>query len=472
MLSTHIYNKLTESLGFEPTDSQKTLLKNLANFTLEQNGKQVLIVRGYAGTGKTTSISAYIKVAQKQGFRVILLAPTGRAAKVLSSYSGMPAYTVHKKIYRQRSAQDAFGKFEIDKNLHSRTVFIVDEASMISNEKLDNSTFGSGYLLNDLMEYVFNDRGCKLILVGDTAQLPPVHLTISPALDSAELSIYSNDVHSLELKDVVRQSLGSGILVNATELRNRLTIRNTQLPLFNTKINTDFVRLSGTELLEAISDSYDSVGIDDTLVICRSNKRANKYNQGIRNQILWREDELAAGDILMVVKNNYFWMTEHKETDFIANGDLIEINKVHGYKELYGYRFATCTVTLIDYGIDFECKLLLDTLHTESASLSYDDNKRLYYSILEDYSHIASKRKQYTEIKNNEYFNALQVKYSYAVTCHKSQGGQWKHIYVDAGYLTDDMVNEEYIRWLYTAITRGTEKVFLVNFPEKFYIGE
>lgn len=466
MLINQIISKLRIGLGFEPTSSQEELLKNLAIFTMESRGGCVLLVKGYAGTGKTSTLSAYVKVIKSLGYKVVLLAPTGRAAKVFSAYANVNAYTIHKKIYRQKSSKDGFGKFILDKNLHTRTIFIVDEASMIANHGMDGSAFGSGYVLNDLFEYVNNDRNCNLILVGDVAQLPPVGLSLSPALDPGELSIFSDNITLNELTDVVRQESDSGILSVATLLRMKIDEGNTFLPIIETPPFEDFVGLHGSELIESITESYDRVGIDETLVICRSNKRANKYNQGIRNQILWREEEIAAGDLLMVVKNNYYWLSEYKEADFIANGDIIEILKVHGYKELYGFRFAICTVNLVDYDIELEVKLLLDALHSEAASLTQEENKNLFYNILEDYEDLSPRKKQYEAVKNNEYFNALQVKYAYAVTCHKAQGGQWKEVYIDAGYLVEDMIDVEYLRWLYTAITRATEKAYLVNFPK------
>lgn len=468
MLINQIISKLKGAIGFEPTPSQEQLIKNLATFTIESMGGNVLLVKGYAGTGKTTTLSAYVKVLKELGFKVVLLAPTGRAAKVFSSYAKTNAYTIHKKIYRQKSSKDGFGKFILDKNLHTRTFFIVDEASMISNQGMEGNAFGSGYLLNDLYSYVNNDKNCNLILVGDVAQLPPVGLSISPALDSNELQIFSSAIVENKLTEVVRQEINSGILKNATDLRLKIDEGLACLPMIESKIYPDFSPLHGSEFIEAITESYSKVGIEETLVICRSNKRANKYNQGIRNQILWREEEIAAGDLLMVVKNNYYWLNEYKEADFIANGDIIEVLKVHGYKELYGFRFAICTISLVDYGIELEVKLLLDALHSEAASLTQDENRKLYYNILEDYIDLKPKSKQYEAVRNNEFFNALQVKYAYAVTCHKSQGGQWKEVYVDAGYLVEDMIDTEYLRWLYTAVTRATEKVYLVNFPKEF----
>jgi len=468
MLSNQIESKLLNVLKVEPTPSQVELFKNLASFTIEQNKNELFLVKGYAGTGKTTSLSAYVKVLKSFGIKVILLAPTGRAAKVLSAYSETQAYTIHKKIYRQRSSNDGFGQFVLDKNLSANTVFIVDEASMISNQKVENNVFGSGFLLTDLLEYVYNQRNCKLIIVGDTAQLPPVGLTLSPALDGSHLLQNIKAVVVVELTHVVRQAENSGILYNASKLRDRLFQSDFQVPIVYLKNFSDFLSLPGNEIIENITDSYARVGIDETLIICRSNKRANKYNQGIRNQILGREEEISAGDLLMVVKNNYFWLNEYPEADFIADGDIVEIKRVHSYKQLYGFRFVRCTIRLVDYNIELEVNLLLDALHSEAAALSADENKKLFYNILEDYSDLKPKRKQFDGVKTNEYFNALQVKYAYAVTCHKAQGGQWKEVYIDAGYITRETIDSEYVRWLYTAITRATEKVYLINFPEEF----
>ncbi|MBN1116099.1 MAG: AAA family ATPase [Bacteroidales bacterium] len=468
MLINKIVSKLTVALGEKPTASQEELIKNLARHAVESHEDAIFIVKGYAGTGKTSTLSAYVKVLSEIGNKVILLAPTGRAAKVFSTYAGKSAYTIHKKIYRQKSSNDGFGHFALDKNLHSRTVFIVDEASMISNTKSDGNSFGSGYLLNDLVEYVYNTRNCRLILVGDVAQLPPVGLNISPALDKSEVENYNIKVEETELTDVVRQSKSSGILESATILREKIASEDMSLPLFSVKGYADIESITGMELLEMLNNSYDKNGIDETLVVCRSNKRANAYNQGIRTQILWREEEISAGDLLMVVKNNYYWLKEFEGADFIANGDIVEVLKVIRHKELYGFRFVRCRLRLVDFNIEIETEIILDALHSEAASLSYDDNKKLFYAVMEDYADLKPKKKQYDSVKSNEYFNALQVKYAYAVTCHKAQGGQWKHVFIDAGFLKDEMIDKEYLRWLYTAITRATEKVYLVNFKEEF----
>jgi exodeoxyribonuclease-5 len=468
MLTDQLVIKLKAELNVTPTVSQEVLIKNLAEFTISAKGGEVFIVKGYAGTGKTTTLSAYVRMLKKNDLKFVLLAPTGRAAKVFSSYAGNQAYTIHKKIYRQASSKDGFGNFQIDKNLHTRTFFIVDEASMISNQSFSMSAFGTGALLQDLITYVNNENNCNLILIGDTAQLPPVGVLLSPALDSNEMRFFSNSVFEKTLNDVVRQTEDSGILHNATFIRNKIDTNNLELPLFDLADFSDIISLPGNELIECLTESYERCGLEETLVVCRSNKRANKYNQGIRNQILWREEELSPGDLLMVVKNNYFWLKDFEGSDFIANGDIVELVRIRKYKELYGYRFADCTVKLVDYNIEFDALLLLDSLHSETASISSEENKKFYYKVLEDYSDLKPKRKQYDGVKNNEYFNALQVKYANAVTCHKAQGGQWKEVYVDAGYLTEETIDIEYLRWLYTAITRATEKVYLIGFKDEF----
>jgi exodeoxyribonuclease-5 len=469
MLTDHIASQIRKQLKETATPSQESLINALATFTLDEVDDALIIVKGYAGTGKTTAISAFVEVLDQIKKKSVLLAPTGRAAKVLSSYSGKNAYTIHKKIYRQRGSKDGFGRFVLDKNLHTNTFFIIDEASMISDSSQEGSVFGSGSLLQDLLEYVYNGKGCKLLLVGDTAQLPPVGLDVSPALSKEKMQIFSDSIIVEELKEVVRQKKESGILFNATEIRNRIDNNDFSLPLFSLVGFEDICRVSGTDLLETISSSYDKYTVEDTIIVSRSNKRANKYNQGIRNSVFYREEELVPGDLLMVVKNNYFWLREEEKIDFIANGDIVEVVRIRKYHELYGYRFADCTVKLIDYDTTVDLKILLDVLTEETPALSSQKNKEMYYAILEDYVHLKPKKKQYEEVKNNEYFNAIQVKYAYAVTCHKSQGGQWKSVFIDQGFIEKEKVDREYLRWLYTAITRATEKVYLVNFPDYFF---
>ncbi len=471
MLQKHLIKELISNLNYEPTNSQVDLAEKLAGFIIDNGRDKIFIIKGYAGTGKTAFVASFVKTIGKYGYKSVLMAPTGRAAKVISSFAKAPALTIHKKIYRQKSAKDGFGTFILEKNLHTRTIFIVDEASMISNLKQEPAIFGSGRVLEDLIEYVFNHKGCSLILIGDPAQLPPVHSDDSPSMKIEELDLFDTQIDFTFLRDIVRQEQTSGILHNATIVRELIDTGNISLPRFVLKNFSDIQRLTGDMLIEAISDSYDGFGMDETIVICRSNKRANKYNEGIRKSILWRESELEAGELLMVVKNNYFWLRdEEAEVNFIANGDIVEVLKVHRYEEVYGYRFADVTIRLIDYNTEIDCKLLLDSLTSESASLSPDENKKLFYSVLEDYADLKPKRKQFDNVRSNVHFNALQVKYAYAVTCHKAQGGQWTSVFIDQGYFKEDMLSKEYLRWLYTALTRGTKKVHLVNFPDDLFV--
>ncbi len=472
MLISHIQNHLNNFLGHQPTKTQSILIEKMAAFIVDYNKSQVFLINGFAGTGKTTMIHALIETLRLFKINTILIAPTGRAAKVISHYTGQKAYTIHKKIYRQKTAKDGFGHFELNKNLYANTLFIVDESSMISNYSNSANIFGSGRLLDDLTEYVFNNKQCRLVLIGDEAQLPPVGLDISPALDKEHLSTYGLDIEQATLTDVVRQAEGSGILFNATKIRQQIETNVFDYPKFKTDSFTDVIRLSGDELIDQINDSYDRTGIEDTMIVCRSNKRANIYNEGIRQRILWREEELSAGDLLMVVKNNYFWLEEEENADvsFIANGDIVEILKVRRYEERYGFRFADLTVRMLDYdNLELDVKVLMDSIGAESASLTSEDNKKLFYGVLEDYEDISGKAKRFKKVKEDPFFNALQVKFGYAITCHKAQGGQWKHVYLDQGYLPDETLSKEYLRWLYTGFTRASEKIFLVNFKKEFF---
>lgn len=470
MVSEKIISAIKSHIQHEITGSQAAATELISSFLLSREQK-IMIIRGYAGTGKTTLIGAITRALD--GFRIkqVLMAPTGRAAKVLSSFTGKPAYTIHKKIYRQKTDKDGFGEFLLDRNLHAKTVFIVDESSMISNEGSEGNVFGSGHLLDDLLSYVFNDKNCRLILVGDTAQLPPVGLELSPALTANTLPLYTNRVVETELREVVRQSEDSGILANATTIRENIENNRFELPTLKISGYDDIEQVSGNDLLEALGNSYDSAGLENTILVCRTNKRANLYNDGIRKRILWREEELNVGDYLMVVKNNYFWTKNFPgQMEFIANGDIVEVVKIHQWEEMYNHRFVTATLRFIDYhDVEIKAKIMLDTLMIESASMTYEDNKQFFQTVSEDYTHIGNARERLQHIRENEHFNALQVKFAYAVTCHKAQGGQWKHVYIDLGYLNEDMINREYLRWLYTAFTRATEKLFLINFPEKYF---
>ncbi|MBR3568795.1 MAG: AAA family ATPase [Salinivirgaceae bacterium] len=472
-----VSERIKDALGYMPTIDQQELISRIStfigNYFSPDHRDDTLIIKGYAGTGKTSMVAALVKILPKIGLKAVLLAPTGRAAKVLAGYSGHQAFTIHKKIYRQKSATaNGLGSFALDNNKHQRTIFIVDEASMISNDQSENSIFGSGRLLDDLFEYVYRGEMCKLILVGDTAQLPPVGLAISPALDVKVIGEMGFSASEFEMKQVVRQTRESGILHNATLLRQSLAENLQGYPHLTTTGFADVRRITGGELIEEIENCYDEFGIGSTMVLCRSNKRANKYNEGIRRTILYRDEEISKGDLLMVVKNNYFWLgDEEKETTpFIANGDIAEITRIGKYRELYGFRFADVDLRLADYPeIEIQTKIMLDTLTSESPSLTWDENQRLFESVMADYAEIGNKRDRIKKVKENPYFNALQVKFSYAITCHKAQGGQWQAVFIDQGWLTDDMLNTEFLRWLYTAFTRPTVRLYLVNFKDEFF---
>lgn len=470
MIKNRLKESILKHISYTLTEDQKILLDMLSGFTLDENYREMMLIRGYAGTGKTSMISAFIRATDELGMRTILLAPTGRAAKVLTSYAGIQATTIHKKIYRQKSASDAFGNFVLDKNLHSKTFFIVDEASMISDTSVDNSIFGTGNLMDDLIQYVYNDRKCKLILLGDTAQLPPVGYTMSLSMNKSFLQKYNLEILEIELRLVVRQSQESGILTNATHVRGIIQEDEIRQPQFFWKDFKDVKCISGNELTSAIAESYTKFGKDETIIICRSNKIANRYNQGIRSTVLMCEDELSPGDYLMVVKNNYFWKEGQENADFIANGDIIRIKRVRKYEQRFGFRFADVDIILDDENEqELRVKLIMDTILAESPSLTTEQNKSLFFSVANDYSDEKSKKVMYSKAKNDPYFNALQVKFAYAVTCHKSQGGQWKSVFIDQSFFRKDMLTMDYLKWLYTAITRATECVFFVNFSEEFF---
>ncbi|MEA2041250.1 MAG: AAA family ATPase [Bacteroidota bacterium] len=477
MLNKYISNIITSTFEHKPLEGQKIVINSISEFIQSNKNDAVFLLKGYAGTGKTSLIGALVKAFKELKLKSVLLAPTGRAAKVLSKYAQKNAFTIHKKIYRKQSSHDGFGKFKLDKNLHTNTLFIIDEASMI-NSASENSVFGSGNMLDDLIRYVYNGKGCKLLLSGDTAQLPPVHSVLSPALDKNQLEGFGKNVIEHELTEIIRQAKESGILYNATNIRNLLNSLQPhdtlpEFPQIELDNFSDITRVSGRELVEEIDQAYGEHGEKDVTIICRSNKRANRFNQGIRQTVLYREDEITAGDLLMIVKNNYFWAEEIENTEFIANGDIAEIATVKGYEERYGFRFADVRLIFPDFdNAEIDSKILLDTLHSERASLSQADFKKLYHKIAEDYPEINNKRTLFKKIKDNPYFNAMQVKYGYAVTCHKAQGGQWSTVFIDQGWLTKDMINTEFLRWLYTAFTRSTEKLRLVNFSNDFFGGK
>ncbi|MES2426509.1 MAG: AAA family ATPase [Bacteroidota bacterium] len=464
---------IRKSFPHEPTVQQQELFGLLHDFLQKDVGDECFILKGYAGTGKTTIVGALVKALRAYNYKSVLLAPTGRAAKVITSYSGRKAFTIHKRIYRKKTALNVDESFTIADNLANNTLFIIDEASMISDQISGNNR---ETLLHDLVKYVYNKKNCKLMLVGDTAQLPPVGSDNSPALDSQLMKLdYALNVFSYELTDVLRQQKDSGILFNATRIRDIIRQEKEIIPQITTKGYTDVFRMTGERLQEGLEYAYNKYGNENTLVICRSNKNANLYNKQIRTRLLWREEELTGGDQLMVVKNNYFWLQDQEEgsTGFIANGDIARIRKVRKIEDMYGFRFADVQLEFIDYAEDpvLDCKVLLDTLYSESPALQSIDQKRLYLEAMKDYEHITNRRAKHQELKLNPYYNALQIKFAYAITCHKAQGGQWDAVFVDQGYLTDDMVNMDFLRWFYTACTRATKELFLVNFNAQFYGG-
>ncbi|NDV57136.1 ATP-dependent RecD-like DNA helicase [Bacteroides sp. 519] len=468
MINNYLAEQIKENFPYNPTFEQEIALKTIATFIMDTAKDSVFILRGYAGTGKTSLVGALVKTMDNLKQKTVLLAPTGRAAKVFSSYSKHPAFTIHKKIYRQRSFSNETSNFSLNDNLFTHTLFIVDEASMIANEGLAGGMFGSGRLLDDLVQFVYSGTGCRLMLMGDTAQLPPVGEDEGPALSSEALKCYGLDVMEMNLTEVVRQVQDSGILWNATHLRKLINNDDCfTLPKFKLNKFKDIVSIPGNEIVDMISESYSKMGIEETIVICRSNKQANIYNNGIRNRILDREEELCSGDIVMIAKNNYYWTEDCKEIEFIANGDTAIVKRVRKTRELYGFRFADVILSFPDYDYyELEVTLLLDTLCTDSPALSQEDNNKLFYNVLEDYADIGDKRERMKKMKADPYYNALQVKYAYAITCHKAQGGQWSNVFLDQGYMKEDFLTPDYFRWLYTALTRATEKLYLVNFPK------
>ena len=482
MVVDELKYKILQQFGFPPTQEQANALDVFARFLTDRNPQVVMILRGSAGTGKTSLSGAIVRTLQAIRQKVMLLAPTGRAAKVFSLNSGTPAYTIHRRIYREKSFSGVDGQFNLNDNLFTDTLFMVDEASMVANLGLGGMNFGSGCLLDDLVHFVYQGRNDRLMLIGDKAQLPPVGEEESPALNAAMLQGYGLTVYECDLNEVLRQSEQSGILYNATMIRQMITHDDiTQLPKIRFTGFSDIRQMPGAELIEALADSYHHVGLDDTIVVTRSNKRANIFNQGIRNMVLDREEELSQGDILMLVKNNYYWMEEErkkiKEKDnqvpsndipaFLANGDRAKVLKVRRRIDLYGFRFATLLLQFPDYGnYELEATVLLDTLTSEAPALTHEQQEQLFHQIEEDYQDIPLKADRMKAIRQDQFYNALQVKFAYAVTCHKAQGGQWAHVYVDQGYMTDDMLTPDYIHWLYTAFTRATEMLYLVNWPE------
>lgn len=467
------YKILKQDFLHSPTTKQDILLQQLSNFILEKNNETIFLLKGYAGTGKTTVIGTLVKNLWKVKMSSVQLAPTGRAAKVISSYSNKQAQTIHRKIYYPKKQSGGGVSFTLQRNKHRNTLFIIDEASMISDNASESKLFENGSLLDDLMQYVYSGHHCKLLLIGDHAQLPPVKLDLSPALSERTLTLnYNKEVQTIELDEVMRQAETSGILRNATRIREFLAEEFYEDFKFSLERQDDTERLiDGHEIMDALDQSYREFGNEGTSIIVRSNKRANLYNQQIRSRILFKEEEVSAGDYLMVVKNNYFWLDTKSDAGFIANGDIVEILEIFSIKELYGFRFAEVKVRMNDYPDlkPFETVLLLDTLTSETPSLPYEESNRLYQEVMKDYADEKSKYKKFLKVKNNKFFNALQVKFSYAITCHKAQGGQWDTIFIEQPYLPNGM-NKDYLRWLYTAVTRAQKKLYLIGFKDDMFI--
>jgi len=471
MDKNQFYNILLRDFPYPSTPGQKVLMLKLSDFVLQKNSNSIFVLKGYAGTGKTTVISTLVNALPSVYKRAVLLAPTGRAAKVLSSYSGKPAYTIHKKIYLVSTGLDGTLRLGLSTNKHTNTIFFVDEASMIPDNTGTNGYFSGTDLLRDLIEYVHSGVNNKLILIGDTAQLPPVGLDISPALNADFLkNSFSYTIHQYELKDVVRQSLDSGILANATKIRNNLNTTGIQA-LLQTDHFEDTERINGEMLEDVLNQAFYGDSLAHAVIVTRSNKRANIFNREIRNRILFRDQEIASGDLLMVVKNNYFWVDQDSKPGFIANGDIIEIMKILGYEELYGLHFAEVIIRLADYPEEQELtvKIIMDSLMTDGPSLSQNESRLFFEEVMKDYEDQPSRRKRLESVRKNPHYNALQVKFAYALTCHKTQGGQWQNVFIDIGYLNEEHVNKSFYRWLYTAFTRATKKLYLVNFPDNLF---
>ena len=473
MLPHQFYSILKNKFPFQPTLKQNVFFQMISEFLTDKNDEQIFVLKGYAGTGKTTVISTIVNSLNDINMKAVLLAPTGRAAKVIANYSNKPAFTIHKRIYFPKKGKGGGVSFTTQANKFKNTIFIVDEASMISDVAADSKLYENGSLLDDLIFYIYNGQNCKMILLGDTAQLPPVQMEVSPALDTDSLALhYDKTVLSIELDEVMRQEEKSGILYNATQLRELLKETFLTDIQFKVKGFKDIVRLTdGYDIQDAIQSAYSNYSIEDTCFIVRSNKRANQYNQQIRTRILDKDSELSVGDYLMVVKNNYFWLKETDEAGFIANGDIVEVLEIFKFVELYGFKFAKVKIRMVDYPNQkpFETIVLLDTITSESPSLTYEESNALYQEVMKDYEGEPQYRK-FLKVKNNEYFNALQVKFSYAITCHKSQGGQWNTVFIEQPYLPDG-ITVDYVRWLYTAVTRAKDKLYLIGFKDESFEG-
>lgn len=462
LLSEHILKQF----GFTPTSQQKECIELLSYFVQDKTPLKSFILHGYAGTGKTSIVASLVNALKYYHQPTVLLAPTGRAAKVFSNYANHSAWSIHKEIYRQKSISDY--NFNVNYNKHQNTIFIVDEASMIGNSNSSKTQFGSGRLLDDLIEYIFSGENCSLILVGDSAQLLPVMQLDSPALNKDYLAGYGIEVLQYNLTQVVRQSEESGILYNATKLRESITEENPSIPKFDTNFK-DIKRVNGADLIEEINDSYYKVGMDNTIILSYSNKRAMQYNRGIRNQVMMTEDEICNGDLLLITKNNYFWSKPYDGIDFIANGDIAEISHVGKYHNMYGYRFVDLTLRLVDYDLEIDARILIDLLYAETPQQTQKIYYDLFKTVEEDYLDIPNLKTRYGKMRENEYLNALHVKFAYAITTHKAQGGQWEHVFIDQGFLTDEMIGKDYFQWLYTSFTRAKSKLFLINFNNNFF---
>lgn len=475
MNSSEFYKLLKSKFPHNVNSQQDIVLHQLSDFVYDKSPNALYILKGFAGTGKTTIIGTMVTYLWHTKAKAVLMAPTGRAAKVIANYSQKEAFTIHKKIYFPKKSKGGGVSFVLQPNKHRNTIFIVDEASMISDLPKDSKNNESASLLDDLMQYVYSGHQCKLLLIGDTAQLPPIHSDVSPALDHSKIDLYYNKrVSQIELNEVVRQSESSGILSNATLIREALNSQFSESFRFNVKGFNDIIRLQeGNEIMNAIGDAFSDVGHEETAIVVRSNKRANLYNQNIRERILFKDAELCTGDFLMVVKNNYFWVKPTSEASFIANGDIIEVLEIFSIKDLFGFRFAEVKVKMVDYPKmkPFETVLLLDTINAETPSLSYEDSNRLYQEVQKDYANETSSYRKFLKIKSDKYFNALQVKFSYAITCHKSQGGQWERVFIEQPYLPNG-IDEDYLRWLYTAATRAKEVLYLIGFKNEFFVND
>lgn len=471
MITDELKYQILKEFGFPPTIEQEHAISEFADFLTDRDSHSVMILRGSAGTGKTVLASAIVRTMKKLKQKVMLLAPTGRAAKVFALHSNHPAFTIHRRIYREKVYTGVGGQFNLNNNMYQDTLFLVDESSMISNYGMSETSFGSGRLLDDLVSFVYQGRNDKMILIGDKAQLPPIGEEESPALSPMVLEGYGLKVYCCDLNEVLRQSTNSGILYNATMIRNMITHDEvTQLPKIRFDSFADIVMVPGDELIESLASSYSEVGIDETICVTRSNKRANVYNQGIRGMVLGREEQLSCGDMVMVVKNNYYWTAQEKGENvpsFLANGDRAEVKRVRNVRELYGFHFADVWLDFPDYDhYELKSTVIMDSLMTEAPSLTYEQTEQLFANVMKDYDDIPLKGDRMKKMREDIYFNGLQIKYAYAITCHKAQGGQWAHVYLDQGYMTDDMLTPDYIHWLYTAFTRATERLYLVNWPK------